>query len=368
MGSIQSDFYSYRYFASEGFLPGYNFPRLPISAFIPGRRQKQGRDEFLSRPRFLAISEFGPRAFVYHEGSRYMINRVILTVEGDEEPQTIRAKQCPACGYVHPPPGGETRDLCERCGGPLGAPMPGLFRLRNVSTKRREKINSDEEERQRSGYELKAGFRFAERNGDPSFRRAEIRSGEEMLGTLDYGAAATLWRINLGLRRRADPNRHGFVLDLDRGIWGREDQLSEDEDEDPMGPRTRRVIPYVEDRRNCLVFQPANLEGPGPFASLQAALKNAIQVCYQLEDGELAAERLPDPDGPALLLFYESSEGGAGVLKRLTADSRALAEVARKALELCHFDPEAGQDVRKPEGSSDPCEAACYFCLMSYGN
>src|SRR6266699_3287548 len=56
----QSDFYSYRYFASEGFLPGYNFPRLPLSAYIPGRRNKQ-RDECLSRPRFLAISEFGPR-------------------------------------------------------------------------------------------------------------------------------------------------------------------------------------------------------------------------------------------------------------------------------------------------------------------
>ena len=36
----QSDFYSYRYFASEGFLPGYNFPRLPISAFIPARRSR----------------------------------------------------------------------------------------------------------------------------------------------------------------------------------------------------------------------------------------------------------------------------------------------------------------------------------------
>jgi len=39
----QSDFFSYRYFASEGFLPGYNFPRLPLSAFIPGRRTKTGR-------------------------------------------------------------------------------------------------------------------------------------------------------------------------------------------------------------------------------------------------------------------------------------------------------------------------------------
>lgn len=29
---LSSDFYSYRYFASEGFLPGYNFPRLPLTA------------------------------------------------------------------------------------------------------------------------------------------------------------------------------------------------------------------------------------------------------------------------------------------------------------------------------------------------
>src|SRR5438094_5264528 len=78
----QSDFYSYRYFASEGFLPGYNFPRLPLSAFIPARKTKQ-REEYLSRPRFLAISEFGPRAVVYHEGSRYEINRVILPMLED---------------------------------------------------------------------------------------------------------------------------------------------------------------------------------------------------------------------------------------------------------------------------------------------
>ncbi|HAS51389.1 MAG TPA: DEAD/DEAH box helicase, partial [Gammaproteobacteria bacterium] len=65
----QGDFYSYRYFATEGFLPGYNFPRLPISAYVPARRQR-GYDEFISRPRFLALAEFGPRALIYHEGAR----------------------------------------------------------------------------------------------------------------------------------------------------------------------------------------------------------------------------------------------------------------------------------------------------------
>ena len=77
---MQSDFYSYRYFASEGFLPGYSFPRLPLSAYHPRPARAKPRT-ILSRPRFLAISEFGPRSIVYHEGSRYIVNKVILPVE-----------------------------------------------------------------------------------------------------------------------------------------------------------------------------------------------------------------------------------------------------------------------------------------------
>jgi hypothetical protein len=30
----ESDFYPYRYLAAEGFLPGYNFPRLPLRALL----------------------------------------------------------------------------------------------------------------------------------------------------------------------------------------------------------------------------------------------------------------------------------------------------------------------------------------------
>ena len=48
-GIFEGDFYSYRYFATEGFLPGYNFPRLPISAYVPARRGRSGRDEYISR-------------------------------------------------------------------------------------------------------------------------------------------------------------------------------------------------------------------------------------------------------------------------------------------------------------------------------
>src|ERR1700730_4245165 len=117
---------------AKAFLPGYSFPRLPLSAFIPGRRQTKNREEYLSRPRFLAISEFGPRAVVYHEGSRYRINRVILPVGENQEIATRKAKQCEFCGYLHPISLGEGVDLCERCKNPLGTPIQPLFRLQNV--------------------------------------------------------------------------------------------------------------------------------------------------------------------------------------------------------------------------------------------
>ena len=172
----QADFYSYRYFASEGFLPGYNFPRLPISAYIPGRRAKQ-RDEFLSRPRFLAISEFGPRSIVYHEGSRYIINKVILPVSEDHVYGNVnagRAKLCDTCGYLHPLTAEAGADLCERCGALLGAPLHALFKMQNVSARRRDKINSDEEERVRLGYELQTAVRFPEHTGRPSVRTATV--------------------------------------------------------------------------------------------------------------------------------------------------------------------------------------------------
>ncbi|MFQ5740510.1 MAG: DEAD/DEAH box helicase [Acidobacteriota bacterium] len=366
---IQSDFYSYRYFASEGFLPGYSFPRLPLSAYIPGRRRAKGQDEFISRPRFLAISEFGPRAFLYHEGSRYLINRVILAVDEEERDLTTsRAKQCEKCGYLHPVLNGDGPDLCESCGAALGVAFTRLFRLQNVSTRRRDRINSDEEERLRLGYEIRTGIRFAEPHGRPARRMAEILHPDGPLADLTYGHAATLWRINLGWMRRRDRQQYGFILDTENGYWHRNTQAVEDDRDDPYSQSQLRVIPFVEDRKNCILFKPRMNLSEIQMASLQSALKNAIQVVYQLEDNELVAEPLPNRDHRNLILFFESAEGGAGVLRHLLDDPRALATVASRALEICHFDPETGEDLKRAPRAHEDCEAACYDCLMSYVN
>ena len=291
----------------------------------------------------------------------------VAQAEEDEDLITTRAKMCPSCGYLHPISAGDGLDQCERCDNPLQDELRSLFRLQNVATKRRDKINSDEEERTRMGYEIRTGIRFTENQGQTMVRTATIQQDGEVLAHLSYGSAATLWRINLGWRRRANRNQYGFVLDTERGYWAKNETV-EDDPEDPMSARTRRVIPFVEDRRNSLIFEPAEELDEEQIASLTAALKTAIQIKYQLEGSELAAEPLPSRDERRLILLYEASEGGAGVLRRLVSDSKAFGEVARQALSICHFDPDTGDDLHRAERAQEDCEAACYDCLMSYYN
>ena len=381
-GRSDADFYSYRYFASEGFLPGYNFPRLPLSAYIPGKRPGgfAKPDQFLSRPRFLAVSEFGPRSIVYHDGSRYRIERVIMETNDALPAQSSIAKSsakiCPACGYLHIISTTSLPDTCEWCKAPLSEKKSNLFRMQNVSTRRRDRINSDEEERSRIGYNVMTSIRFSEQAGQPRCVTATVAYGEKKLARLSYGPAALIWRINTGWRRSAPGSPEGFVLDVERGYWSRNQVDSNDGDgnADPMGQRTERVVPYVEDRRNCLIIKPALPEGIDEddatawMASFESAFKSAIREEFQLEDSELASEPLPSFERRDLILVYEASEGGAGVLRQLVEDHTALPRVARTALEICHYDPEDGTDRGGPGDASEGCEAACYDCLMSYTN
>ena len=163
---FQTDFYSYRYFASEGFLPGYSFPRLPLAAYIPGLAGHREGD-YIQRPRFIGIGEFGPGAVIYHEGARYQVVSVALppAEPGQEGTVTATARRCRDCGYLHPEAVGI--DVCQHCGEPLRDTTRALLRLTSVRTARRDRISSDEEERRRAGFELQTSYRFGHHGGKP---------------------------------------------------------------------------------------------------------------------------------------------------------------------------------------------------------
>lgn len=369
-GIYEGDFYSYRYFAAEGFLPGYNFPRLPLSAYVPGRRQKKGRDEFVSRPRFLAISEFGPGALVYHEGARYRVYKVNLDfgsedIESTHELMTATMKRCLNCGYAHLEQGNNLVEVCDRCGSALDGParIENLVQLQNVSLRLAQRITCDEEERQRFGYKLVTSYRFPEVGGKLDRKDAEVYCEGTLAMKVSYGDATDLYRINLGWTSQRGTQPPGFNLDLERGYWARNPADAEDNDAATAQGRLQRVVPYVRDTKNALVMR-LEPTRPGPeMASLQAAFKQAIQKHFQLEPRELSSEPMPAIQERREILFYEASEGGAGVLRQIAEDPLVLPLLAQRALEICHFDPETLQDNGKTT-----CGKACYECLLDYGN
>ena len=377
--SMNSDFYTYRYLASQGFLPGYNFPRLPLMAFVRGRQKKIGRDSFLSRPRFLGLSEFGPQSIIYHEGSTYRIHKAILGIR-DEESVTTSAslpvqtvRLCPACGYGHFADQKES-EFCINCAVPLegGRNLLSLYRVEQVSTRRANRITSDEEERQRQGYETITIFRYAEENNVLRYTPVKISENGEKILNLHYGPTATLWRVNLGWRRRREKSIYGFNIDVTNGQWSKDAQAPEDVDDTvmPDAKTVQRIIPFVEDRRNILVVQPQKNLDPTAMATLQYALKRGVEAVFQLEERELAAEPLPERWLHNAILFYESAEGGAGVLTRLVSDPSNIRKVARQALEIIHYRSQSGKwkDHNDLNNTYEACEAGCYKCLLSYFN
>jgi very-short-patch-repair endonuclease len=373
----QTDFYTYRYFASEGFLPGYSFPRLPLAAYVPGVRTRQGSEgDYVQRPRFLAINEFGPGALLYHEGARYEVTRVQLPTrhqDGQADVDTEEARRCEACGYHHVRRPG--LDRCENCDAPLGVSTYNLMRLQTVFTRRRERISSDEEERRRAGFDLCTSYRFHDQGNRPGRLEAHVLGEDDApLADLTYGDTATVRVTNLGRRRRKVPSDQGFWLDTVKGNWLREKEAPDAAPEDgglddvTTAPRKRKVIPYVEDARNVLVVRLAEPADDTVTTTLRYALERGIEAAFQLEDSELASEALPDLDSRGRALLTESAEGGAGVLRRLQAEPSALADAAREALRIAHFDPDTGEDRGQADGASEPCGKACYDCLLSYGN
>jgi len=387
--AFNSDFYTYRYLASQGFLPGYNFPRLPLMAYIPARRGNIGRESFLSRPRFLALSEFGPYSLIYHEGSQYRVTKALLTIGGQDQVAdgaklpTEVARLCPSCGYGHFRTQRDA-DRCVSCGTSLAGAeeVKNLYRIENVSTKRAERITANEEERVRQGYEMQTTLQFAQADGKLQMVTSVVSDGQGPLLELQYGPAATIWRMNYGWKRRKDKKVLGFMMNPVTGHWvGGENEAGESEGEEAPPDKTppQRIVPFVEDRRNILVVMPHHRLGvleESTMATLQYALKRGIETVYQLEESELVAEPLPGRDNRQSILFFEAAEGGAGVLTRIATEPNALRAVAAEALSIMHFqEPAEGLGWKKSELTQELdehgqplCEAGCYRCLLSYYN
>lgn len=333
----QFEFYPYRYFASEGFLPGFNFPRLPVRAYIPSG----DKGEFVSRPRIVAIRELAPRNIVYYEGSKFQISKTRVSPKGIEYQKVACCNQC---GYFHGGP--ETsRDTCLNCGAKLSDRLYYVLNTETMITRRRERITCDEEERLKYGYQITTHYHFDTPN--PSEAYVTDCEGNHLL-KLTQVETAQIHRINRGLRRNQEM---GFKINTQTGEWDAQHETTPDELIQPG------VTLMVSETCNILLIEPLKLPETHTaefLTTLQYALERAIQAHYKLEIDELASEKLGEGK---YLLFWEASAGGAGVLAQILSSPTSFQNLAQEALDICHFLDE------KPD-----CIQACYECLLSYQN
>lgn len=359
----ESDFYPYRYLAAEGFLPGYNFPHLPLRALVWTGEEVESID----RPRFLGLAEFGPNNIIYHEGRKHRVTACRIPV-GGLEARLSRAKLCLHCGFIHPREESK-ENLCRHCGvrldGAASQFPQRLLEQPTVKTVRWVRITSEEEERAREGYHLTTHFWY------PAAARAKLARLQppdetEPLMEVTYIPGAELWRLNHGWRRA--PDRQGFSLAVNTGEWlGQEDNFSETGGAQAQrSPILTGVKPFVTDQRNLLLLRPLIAETcDSPFLkTLAYAMQRGLQVLYQVEEQEIAVELLGQGEWQRILL-WEAAEGGTGVWERLLAEKDALAGVAREALKICHFHPETGEEI---PAEAEACGRGCYDCLLSYAN
>jgi superfamily II DNA/RNA helicase/very-short-patch-repair endonuclease len=348
----QSEFYPYRYLAAEGFLPGYNFTRLPIRSFM---ETEAGGGEYISRPRFVALQEFGPRNVIYHDGAKYRIDKLILT---DAELKLERAKVCPKTGYFlyDQQYGYEVDPIINE---PLQLDSTKhihstLIEMTESRAHEQQRITCQEEERTKKGYDIQTYFSVD--GGFENSLEGLVKIGDEKLLHIHYFPTCRIYKLNL--KWRASENQ-GFSIQMNSGNWKSKAQQQAATDPEEI----KDVKLFTSDTANAIYIQPVKtlaLQGGNKgVITLMFAIKKAIENHFQVESNEMAATIMGEEDAPNILI-YESSEGSLGVLSQLFDSPAVYKSIMQEAYKVCFI-----KNGVEEEGEVIP---ATYDDLLSYYN
>lgn len=369
--SEENEFYPYRYLASEGFLPGYGFTRLPIRAML---QQSNDEVEFVSRPRTLALREFGPKNIIYHCGMKYQVKQMMVSTQF----ATVQFRYNPKTGMIFKAIERLAKDNTEisnvvpkndfltgeALSGTNVKVIPGsCLQLTDMKAQEDERITCQEEERFKAGYSIETYFST---DTPKEISQCEIKIDDVHLATIHYIPSCKITYI---MKPKAE-NRDSFTINMLNGYWASEnDKEKARKDDEGKGTTTetekfRDVKLYTTVTANALYLQPMvalNMIGEAPVRTFMYAIKQAIEDVFQVESGEIGVDIMGDTKTPNLFV-YENSEGSLGVLSRIVKEYDMYCEVMKKTYEIC-FD--------QSQYTKDELEAltpASYDNLLNYYN
>jgi len=354
--STLSEFYTFRYLASEGFLPGYNFTRLPIRVFLGGK----DRNEAISRPRFIGLKEFGPNNLIYHNGGKYKVNRI---TPNDVALDLTTIKISKTTGYAF---------LNEEGKGVNQDPITGvsfdasnmdkienrLLELQEAQSENSERISCMEEVRTSEGYVTELYLNTTDNLLDATKIKLTVDGNELM--KLFYQPAAKLILLNKKWKRGKED---GFDIGTKTGFFKTKKQKDKPSPEDPI----QNIMLYTYDTSDILYIQPIKSLGltEDAVVTLQYAFEKAVEKLYNIEPVEIDA-RLMGSDENKNIMLYESAEGSIGVLKDIARNPVKLREIFLEAYKICGYDYASKEDLypTRPKASYD--DLLSYFNQMDH--
>lgn len=354
----QSEFYVFRYLASEGFLPGYNFTRLPVRTFIGYKHTDQG--EYISRPRGIAIKEFGPHNTLYHNGSKYRINRMML-LDSDTHQRKIKISKATGYAFLDDEAQLANNDPITQAElrGDNFEFRSSLIELSESEGVPQERISCIEEDRSSVGYDVNEYFRYTK--GIEHTKNLVIQKSGQKLLNLIFDQSTELIKLNRRSRRAA-AETEGFAIDKRNGKWLTQKEMENSQD---VLENKKDVMIFVRDTADTLYIQPlSNMElSAEQVISLSYALKRGIESLFQVEDSEIGVNVMGDKEKPNILI-YEAAEGSLGILSQLIQEPEKLKQLFEESYRKMHFDP----DTREETEAGKKLPRASYEDLLSYYN
>lgn len=330
-----SEFYPYRYLAAEGFLPSYNFTRLPLRSFI----SNGSNGYYLSRPRTIALREFGPGNMIYNNGSKYKIKKLSML---DLDQKLKRVKVSKTSGYIFEDDAMKLNN-CPITNHSLDNEnieiISNLIEAGESYAEQVTRISCEEETRTSQGYHIQCYFSKPER--EDAVKEIIIKKEGEELIKLHFIPTASLYYVNhRWIKSREDD---GFIIDMESGIWKSREQFKKNQKQEEKQKNFKAVKLYTNITTDALYIQPLEalaLSDSGVM-TLQYALKQAIENYFHAESNEIGSTLMGVTEKPNILI-YEASEGSLGVLSRFSKDINVFTKVIAEAIKLCRFDKDAG--------------------------
>lgn len=354
--SSNSEFYVFRYLAAEGFLPGYNFTRLPTRAIL-GKSYKDDV-EVISRPRSLALAEFGPLNTIYHSGNKFRINRMVVS-DLDNQLEKLKVSKHTGYAFFNEEAAMANVDPISQKSlqGDAFEIYTNVVEFSECEGAPIQKISCIEEERSRSGYEIHSYFNFPK--GIEHSESVVLKVGGEKILQLYFSKTANLFKVNKKAKRSKEDR---FKIDQRNGAWIQQKQLEKNPD---LIEHTKDIMLYTKDTADVLYLQPLGNLGANPdqIITLSYALKRATEKLFLVEESEIAVSIIGDQEKPNILI-HEASEGSLGILSQLINNPPKMKEWFEAAYEIIHYDPQTREETEL--GKSLP--RASYQDLLSYYN